>query len=74
MLSNENEGTLLIINAILLNYYVYLVCSIVCSESLLIITGSWDQTAKVWADKENIATLHAHEVSIWSPICFHLNE
>lgn len=39
------------------------VCSIAATSDSLMVSGSWDLTAKVWLDMQNIATLSGHSVS-----------
>ncbi|ODN00533.1 Phospholipase A-2-activating protein [Orchesella cincta] len=42
------------------------VCSIAATSDLLMVTGSWDQTAKVWCDMQNVATLTGHSAAVWA--------
>ena len=43
------------------------VCSLSSKDSLLI-SGSWDTTAKVWSLGECLYTLHGHESAVWTAI------
>jgi len=42
------------------------VCSIVATSDSLLVSGSWDQTAKVWSEQENVATLTGHAAAVWA--------
>ncbi|RKP17919.1 PFU-domain-containing protein [Rozella allomycis CSF55] len=42
------------------------VCSIDVSNNGLIVTGSWDKTARVWKDFVCVATLKGHEQAVWA--------
>jgi phospholipase A-2-activating protein len=42
------------------------VCTIDSTSDSLLVSGSWDKTAKVWAEQENIANLEGHEAAVWA--------
>jgi phospholipase A-2-activating protein len=44
------------------------VCTLSAAHNL-IISGSWDKTAKVWQDGKCLFTLKAHEAAVWGAIC-----
>ncbi|THH03422.1 hypothetical protein EW145_g6267 [Phellinidium pouzarii] len=42
------------------------VCALNTSPSGLVISGSWDRTAKVWRDFQQLYELRGHEQSVWA--------
>ncbi|KAI1297906.1 Phospholipase A-2-activating protein [Halotydeus destructor] len=42
------------------------VCALGHSKSGVIISGSWDQTARVWNSKDNVVILNGHEAAVWA--------
>lgn len=42
------------------------VCALDSTEDALIISGSWDKTAKVWKDWKCVYTLEGHSAAVWA--------
>ncbi len=42
------------------------VCSIGGTSDSLIVSGSWDMSAKVWEEQNCVATLTGHSASVWA--------
>ena len=44
------------------------VCALAVTKDNLIISGSWDKTAKIWKDGKCIHTLVGHEFAVWGVV------
>ncbi|KAG5438340.1 hypothetical protein PCANB_002828 [Pneumocystis canis] len=42
------------------------VCALHASDDAMIISGSWDKTAKVWKNWECLYTLYGHSAAVWA--------